>query len=447
MRAKRLIWIFLVIQLLFTPFSQLNHNTSSRFAAMDAFCATGSFEISPYLSETDDWAKTPDGKHYSNKAPGTLFIAAPFYCAALSIQRAILPRPKDQTEQVRNEWKLRFVLNFALCFLLQILPWIWICTIWGDKLEELGASSGGRQFAWVALLFGTTPAVLMDVWIGHPIVALFSLLALLAALERRAVLFGFALGMMQLTEYSSLLLFPAALLAFCAGRPAALRELPRTILRMAAGAALPAILWILYHQSAFGSPFVIANRFQNPMFQDTLSNSVQLWGIFTLPDPLVFAKLLFGWWRGILFSQPWVLVALALTPRLLCTDSAKRASLYGTAGLILLLIMNASFGSWHGGSAAGPRYLSAALPIFAIPIALCWDRLSAFQHRLLWGSLGFSCLVFFLAKIFSPTAGLWPEWILYFLEKPFDFGWKGAFEILVIVLLVYVIPNKEGANT
>lgn len=346
---------------------------------------------------------------------------------------------KDVAERVRNEWKLRFILNFALCWLLQMLPWIWICARWDKKLEELGASSGARTFAWVALLFGTTPAVLMDVWIGHPTVAFFSLLALLAVFERRAAWLGFALGMMQLTEYSSLLLVPAALLAF----PAPRRELPMNLLRMAAGAIVPGILWVAYHESAFGSPFEIANHFQNPLFQDTLTNPVQVWGIFTLPDPVVAAKLLFGWWRGILFSQPWVLVALALTPRLLCSDGAKRANLYGTVGLILLLLMNSSFGSWHGGSAAGPRYLSAALPIFAIPVALCWERLSGFQHKLLWGSLGFSCLVFFLAKIFSPTAGLWPEWILYFQEKPFDFGWKGAFEILIVVLLVFLIPKKE----
>jgi hypothetical protein len=390
---------------------------------MDAFCSAGQFEISPYLSQTDDWARTPDGKYYSNKPPGTLFLAAPVYCPVLALAHATT---------VQTQWKLRYVLNFLLCLLFQILPWIWLCGRWDVKLQEMGASPAGRTYARVALLFGTTPAVLMNVWIGNSLVAFFSLLALLAIFEERAVLVGFALGMMQLTEYSSLLVIPAVLLTFPAWRT----DFPRTLGKMALGALLPAALWIYYHESTFGGAFKIANQFQNPLFQDQLAGRIQLWGIFTLPSLEIAAKLLFGWWRGILFSQPWVLLAAFWTPLFLRQGDATRHScIYASVGLLALFVMNSSFGGWHGGSAAGPRYLSAALPIFAIPVALYWENFSKLQRKLLRGALAFSCLVFFLAMIFSPTAGLWPEWIGHFQEKPWDFVWKACVELLIVILI------------
>jgi hypothetical protein len=409
----------------------MNHNTSSRFAAMGAFCSTGHFEITPYLSATDDWSRTPDGRTYSNKAPGGMILGLPLYCAALEVQKVLTPSPPDVATRVKNEWKLRYVLNLLMCLIVQMIPWVWICLRWERKLAVLGASSEARLFAMLALLFGTTPAILMDIWIGHPTVAFFSMLALLAIVEGRAVLLGLAFGMMQLTEYSSLLLLPAALFAFPGIRKNWLRILPEILL----GALIPAVLWIIYHQMTFGSAFAIANRYINPMFQDQAGAHLQLWGIFTLPDPWILVRLILGWWRGILFSQPWVLVAMITLPFVPQSAVSRRTLIYCEAGLILLLIMNASFGGWHGGATAGPRYLSAALPAFAIPVALVWDRLSGVLKKILWLTLGFSCLVFALAKVFSPTSGLWPEWIGYVQDKPWEFVWKFTAEIAIVWLL------------
>ena len=199
---------------------------------------------------------------------------------------------------------------------------------------------------------------------------------------------------------------------------------------------------MIYHSRTFGGPFEIANRYINPLFRDRVGARIQLWGLFTLPDRNALFQLVFGWWRGILFSQPWVLFAAVTLPFLPMSRDSRRALIYGEAGLVLLLLMNASFGGWHGGAASGPRYLSAALPVFAIPVALSWNSLSRLLKTALWSGLAFSLLVFAIAKVRSPTSGLWPEWMDQFREKTFETSWKFALELLIAAAFVWPIKGR-----
>ena len=106
------------------------------------------------------------------------FWACRFTALPSKFRRRSRPSAPDDAARVKNEWQLRYVLNLVMSLLLQILPWIWICKRWDRKLGEMGAPSEAREFAALALLFGTTPAILMDVFLGHSLVAFFSMLAL-----------------------------------------------------------------------------------------------------------------------------------------------------------------------------------------------------------------------------------------------------------------------------
>ncbi len=420
----RLFLLFVLLQLAFTPFQGMNHNTSSRLAAMGSVCSRGTFEISPYLTWMSDWARTPDGRHYSNKAPGGLIIGLPVYCAM------------DWTfgkGTVQSQWDMHYLHKRVQSLLLQILPWLLVCHLWERRMRRDGLSNQAIYYAQIALLFGSTAAHMMNLWFGHGLVAIFSTLLVLAIMEGRTFWTGTLLGWLLLTEYSSALLFPPALAALALRK----RLNVRSVAGLIAGGIIPGTIWIIYHQMAFGSPFHIANHFQNPAFQDKLTEQYQLWGIFGLPSPTILFKLLFGIERGILLSQPWVLLAAVTLPFLSRKVVALRGIvLFCVSSLTFLLLMNASFGGWHGGASCGPRYLTAALPIFAIPLAYTWDHLSPGWRLLYRGTIIVGAVACFFIMTTTPLTGLWHHWFSVIQEHPFDFAYKSAlFAILTLVAL------------
>src|SRR5205823_1072127 len=91
--------------------------------------------------------------------------------------------------------------------------------------------------------------------------------------------------------------------------------------------------------------------------------------------------LLFGPERGMLFFVPW---ALALIPLLFVplkkVPGGSRLFLCG--GLLGLLWMNASVGSWDGGLSAGPRYLCLIFPAIAFLLAQSWASRKAIAGKI-----------------------------------------------------------------
>src|SRR3989338_7865785 len=54
-------------------------NTRSRLALLHSIKEDRTLRIDSYQHWTIDWARTPDGHYFSNKAPGPVFLALPFY--------------------------------------------------------------------------------------------------------------------------------------------------------------------------------------------------------------------------------------------------------------------------------------------------------------------------------------------------------------------------------
>ena len=77
--CRHWILIFTFLLAILSNRTGLNTNVMSRVALMLAISERQSFEISPWQSLTLDWAKTPNGRYYSNKAPGPSLLAAPFF--------------------------------------------------------------------------------------------------------------------------------------------------------------------------------------------------------------------------------------------------------------------------------------------------------------------------------------------------------------------------------
>ena len=237
--------------------------------------------------------------------------------------------------------------------------------------------------------------------------AMFVLAMLLALHRGRPFQVGLFFGLATLCDYGAALLGLPLLWAVWRLRRWKIRILSRFLF----GGLAPGAVFAAYHYYCFGGIFSLPNKFQNPAFVDVGKYTPNLWGVLRLlPRRRVVLDLLWSPERGLLYTQPWVLLCLLLLPFLLWRITgwtreqrafAKRMSGFAVFGLALLLWLNACFGGWHGGATPGPRYLAVAFPALAMALAGIFTRAPEFWRQALVVTLAFSILPFLL--LFSTT--------------------------------------------
>jgi hypothetical protein len=375
-------------------------NPESRFAALCALVEDHSFRIDHYRNLTIDWARTPDGHYYSNKAPGPVVLACPVFWLTDAFWTAgEADRPaRDQARLAHRSLSLAL-----LSLLFQALPFAILAALALGWLQACGASPTALHLACVAMLFGNTASLFMNTYFGHGMAAVCVLGLCLCLVKGWYLWGGLGYGLALLADYGSALLLPGFLAAALFREPWGHRA--ETFWKIALGGLLPGAVWVAYHNSCFGGPFTLPGTYQNPIFVDTDRN--EFLGLFSLaPRPAVAAQLLVGFQRGMLWSQPWLLILVVscigwrtIGPRLSdCTrEAARRMLIFLLPGLFLLLWMNASFGEWQGGSTPGPRYLCSVFPAFGLLAGLLYDHLSLTARRLLIGGVVFSVAFWILA--------------------------------------------------
>ena len=404
-------WIvcFILINLLVTQDGE--KNPMSRFATMRAMSEQQTFQIDDYKHWTMDWAQTPDGHYYSNKAPGPMLIGLPVFWGMDQLTKLNGKRNVDKQGRLQAPGWLH---KTAVCFFLQILPFALLLFFVTEYLFRQDRGESAVHFVAIAILFGNTAALFMNNWFGHGITALFLLAAVLAMKRRKFLIMGLTYGLALLSDYGAATMFLPLLLAVALQEKRELLWIKWGLI----GAILPGGLWIWYHQMAFGGIFTIASKFQNPDMLDLANVAGSMYGVISLtPDWGVVGKLLFGFERGILFTQPWVLIGLAIA----CWKLAQGRfaehfglSVFVVLGFLSILWMNAGFGQWHGGYSAGPRYMSMIFPIVALMIGIQYPTLPSWVRRVLWGSLGVSVLfraMVYGTTILIPDVAMWP-WIV-----------------------------------
>jgi hypothetical protein len=405
-------------------------NPASRWAALCALSEQGNFQIDAYVDHTVDWAKAPNGHTYSNKAPGPVLIGYPVFKVLDAWQtRGIASR------EARDEVRLhhRSANMRLLSVLFQLLPYLVLVFAWLREAQKAKLSEAAQEVLLVGLLFGTSTVCFLNSYFGHAIAATF-ILATALALYRGAIFWtGTFFGFAVLSEYSAALLaLPLGVIAVSELRKT---PRPREWLAMAGLSALvPGSLWAFYHWQAFGSVLSIANQYQNPLFQDTLHEPYSLWGILTLPSLGLVKELLFGSTRGLLFTQPWVLGLLCMVPFMKRDPSlaAQKARFFALVSFLLFILLNASFGGWHGGHSPGPRYLAPVLPLLGIVLAFSWDAWKVSFRIVLGTLLILSCLmqlVFLSFYGFAPPEV--PLWAFYLSVAQGDHANTFFFRVMV----------------
>jgi hypothetical protein len=409
-------------------------NATSRIIAMRAMAEEATFRIDKRIGASTDWAKNERGEYYSNKAPGPMLLGLPTFFLMDQIPRLWEGGYRDEHGHRHSPG---YFSKTTLSFVNQILPLLFLLSVILRWLTQRGASFGAQVFFLGAALWGTTASHYFNNYSGHGFSAILQLALLFSILSRSYIWTGFFAGSALLSDFGFVTQIPAFLAALVVMEWKQKNFLHQGK-QIALGSLLPAFLWIWYHTSAFGSPFLVANHFQNPIFLDTAHEEMNFLGIFRLPRVDVLYQLLFGPSRGLLFTQPWLLflfiggiLALVVKPFLPKKDagaasvdpSSLAAGLYCVGGLMGLLFMNASYGAWEGGGASGPRYLAGIFLCFGLWGALLFDGLAKGARWLLVGSLGVA--IVFRGLVYGTTIlgpgfphSLWHWYIFEEFAKP-----------------------------
>ena len=427
------VWLFLAINLCTTTVSSVN--PAARWAMMVAMIEDHSFRIDKYYWHTIDWSRTPDGHYYSNKAPGPSLLGFPVFWVLDKLDAGELTTRVDRDSHRSHEMENTL---HTLSILTQAIPLALIVLLLFDHLQKLGVPRAGLHLGAVALLFGNTASLFVNTYFGHTMAAIFVLLMLFAIQKRRPVQIGLYFGLSVMCDYADMLLIVPLILALFMTRQISWKR----IWLIGIGGAGPAALFAYYHQVCFGSPFTLSTKYVNPMFVDVKVPSV--WGVLRiLPDLSVMKRLLYFPERGLAFTQPWVLVCIALTLVVVWmhhADVVQRKALnwlsaFAVVGLAVFLWMNSCWGGWHGGATCGPRYLGSVLPVFGLIIPLLYPRLSPFFRQLLFVTLAPGLLLFVLvlacAHVLAPESPL----LQYYLSMTWqtDVG-NHLFRLFLILL-------------
>jgi hypothetical protein len=141
---------------------------------------------------------------------------------------------------------------------------------------------------------------------------------------------------------------------------------------------------LAYNTLAFGSPFHLGYESEQGFHE----LKTGFFGI-TYPKLDIVAKLLFGWFRGLLPLAP----ILALAPLgwwFWLRARADRVALFASIAIPLYYLwFNSSYFYWEGGWSYGPRHMAPALPFLALALAPLWTSAS----RIMRFGIGLICIV------------------------------------------------------
>jgi uncharacterized membrane protein YsdA (DUF1294 family) len=424
-------------------FQKGGSNPASRLGTLAAMTEYHSFETSPFKKWTADWS-IREGHYYSNKAPGPMLLGWPFY------KVWEIFRIQTDSVEARNERRLQLQdeISFILSILLQCIPLIFLLNhFFKREFTRKKTLLAQSVFLILAICFGSTGAFFFNTYFGHAFAVISVLGFLMYWRERQFLVSGFFLALGVLSDYGSILMIPAALVAQIFSKKN--QPWKSFIFPFLKGTLIPLLLWCVYHTICFGNPWTLANKYQNPVFQDLLNQGPQLWGIFSYPSWETTRNLLWGSTRGILQTQSWVLLTIpALLYLLFIKKKNSFEVIFSLCFFIGLFYMNISFGGWHGGASPGARYLSAGIASLALALWVEWENLSPHFIKILWGSISVSLI--FYAHVMS-TSILMSGYPI--LEEAFNWVWKlsvfpyaKAKTILLIVIFLMFVRNPKVVN-
>ncbi|MBN1310466.1 MAG: hypothetical protein JXB30_03530 [Anaerolineae bacterium] len=357
-------------------------NDGSHYALVRAIVERGSFEISPYLSFTENQDYAFDGERcFSDRPPGTALLAAPVY--ALSY---VSPLPAHRLPSKHDPENPRLVYAVATAALAAggVIA-LFFLTL--RRHFELSATAA--VLSSLALAFGTTMWKYGSVLYSHAQAALVIWLALylLLELEKREtpawpqmLALGLTLGFAPLIEYTNVLV-TGVMVGYLALLPA--RRFFRTttspekrcswivgLSALAIGAALPLGFLLIYNILNFGGPLQLSTFHVDTTLWPHNTSVITEFG--TSPLVGIPAMLFYdGNNQGLFLLSPIALLGIVGLPAMFRYEK-RRAILLMTLFTLLLIVMasNATYNPLTNDS----RYITPFVGLWFVPVGFFIDR-------------------------------------------------------------------------
>jgi len=315
---------------------------------------------------SEDVARS-DGRLRADKAPGLSLAAVP----VVWLSGSLLPSIPDT--DLPRYWPLRHLLTGVLVALGTAL----LCFFVAAKTPDL-PTEGWLPLALIAAL-GTPLWSYGTVFFGHAPAAVLIAIAWVVLLQpgdasggtRTAFLGGVSAGLAIATEY------PTVLLVAIVFGSLVFRRVPGPQLGSAfAGLAIGLLPALVYHQVAFGAPWLTGYAFKaDPGFQQI--HAAGLSGV-SLPTIEGLWGVLFSSARGLFFYSPLLLFA-PIGLWLMHRRRGWRDVAPLTAAIIVYIAFAAGFVDWQAGWCAAARHLVPAIPLLVMPTMVAIAAMA--RHR------------------------------------------------------------------
>jgi hypothetical protein len=322
----------------------------------------------------DDPALSPPdcaGRLYSAKAPGSSFLAYPFYAATYAMVKAATGAPPAME-----------TIILVLRLFTVILPSLFMLLLFRRFARDQDFDPVLSDLMTVGVALGSMVYTYSHMFAGHQISGYCLFFAFLAAWKmgtdarlRWPIIAGLGSAMAVFVEY------PMALVSLVIFIYAMRNRFTwKSFAAFCAGCLLPAILMGWFHTSAFGGPHKTAYAtLENPQFVKDIAP-----GFMGLRQPKL--ENLFGAFvspfEGLFFFAPWMVLLLVAPWTYLIShfrhDSRpfRRHFCANLAAVVALCVFISCHSLWRGGWTLGPRYIVPIVPFAGLLILQASSRLA-----------------------------------------------------------------------
>jgi hypothetical protein len=427
-RIAALLFIFIWLSGAWFGSDELNPNNATRMFAAISLVEDHDATIDDYAALTIDKARF-GGHTYMDKAPGMTLMAVPVVAAANALTGSDARAERILIFAIGAGTLMRPRVRLAAALTSALLTAIAATMLFGMTAELTGRTGAGL-FAALGYAFGTPIWGWSTTIFGHAAAAALLLIATIAIWRGtreetpsggQALLAGLALGWGIVVEYQ------AALSGFVIGLwalwrlwryPSASRWRP--IALAAAGAIVALVPLAIYNLIAFGTLFKLG-------YEGVVGFTGMQQGLFglTYPKPEVIGQILGGAEKGLIWVAPILVVAPVGLGLMIARRSTRDLGIVAAAVAVIVVLINASYVYWDGGSSTGPRLSVPAIGFLALGLGPLWTwcRLIALRAALA-ALLAFSMalnLIIAAVDITSPEYIRWPVWT-WIIQKRLVWG-------------------------
>ncbi|MBY8828169.1 hypothetical protein [Hephaestia mangrovi] len=427
-RIAALLFVFVWLSGAWFGSDELNPNNATRMFAAISLVEDHDATIDDYAPLTIDKARFGD-HYYMDKAPGMTLMAVPVVAAVNAVtgtnarQARLLICEVGASGMMRPRIRLAAALTSALITAIATaLLFVMIAELTGSMAAGLFASLsyalGTPIWGWSTTIFGHASAAgllliaAIAIWRGTRDAAPSGAQALLAGLalgwaivvEYQAALSGVAIGVWALWR---LWRYPAS---------ARWRSMA-----LAAGGAIVALVPLaIYNLVAFGTLLKLG-------YEGVVGFSGMQQGLFglTYPKPEVIGEILAGAEKGLIWVAPILLVAPIGLVQMIRQRETRDLGIMAVAVAAIVILINASYVYWDGGSSTGPRLSVPAIGFLALGLGPLWTWC---RHRaarvalaaLLAASMALN-LIIAAVDITAPEFIRWPV-VTWIIDKRLAWG-------------------------